>query len=170
MPPTTKKVAKPKQAKPRNGANNPALAGGLDRLPDQKKVKKKGWQPPKGFKKTFALSTGKAEAKIMHGLDTVDVKVKIFGRNYRGVEGKGPIQTVKYRVPSTTVSVKLANGTVLKARSCCKPPDTFRAYIGVYQAVRRLLKADTKLAKQDHREIVENLCPGLFRKKPNIVN
>lgn len=135
--------------------------------------KKKTWSAPEGFTKTIVLSsTNKAEIKVAHFLDTIDVKAKIvvFGRYYRGPDDTGPIvkHIAKVKVPSTHVIVKLENGHVLQARSCCKPPDVFNRYEGIIRAARRLVREDAengrKLSKKDRRTVMEALCPGLFRK------
>jgi hypothetical protein len=133
-------------------------------MPNSKK--KSQWEAPKGFRKTVTLSSGKAEAKVSHGLDTVDVKVKVFGRYYRGVDGTGPIHKVKVKVPSTSLRVKLANGTVYKVRSCCKPPDVYNKYAGIHIALHRLrdILKQNKISGEDQRLIIEAFCPSLFRK------
>lgn len=105
----------------------------------------KEWEPPKSYRKTVTLSGGKAEVRVSHGFDTVDAKVKVYGHYHRvpGSNGKNKIMTVKVRVPSTSVRLKLGD-QVLKARSCCKPPDVFDERTGIAYALERLISDGQK--------------------------
>lgn len=136
------------------------------------KEKSKGWVAPDGFTKTIELSSGKAKARVTHGFDTVDAKLMALGRWLRDKDGK--IRTEKVRVPATSLRIKLTDDTVIKARSCCKPPDVFSVNLGVQLALHRLAKtAEFKsLSKDDRRLLIEgmrealaeSLRPARFRK------
>ena len=117
------------------------------------------------FRKTVQFSSGEAEVKVAHRSDYIEVKAMVFNKPYRGADGKGEIVKVKYRVPSTHVRIKLTDGTIIKSRSCCKPPDHFNRKTGLRLAVRRLIKNDTVLTSDDHRLLMETLCPGFFKNK-----
>jgi hypothetical protein len=143
----------------------------------------RNWTPPSGFRRTIELSDGKAQIRVSHRFDTIDVKLRALGHLLRDSHGnildaslgrylrdkEGRIKTEKYTVPSTHIQVKLADGTVLRARSCCKPPDNFNAQFGIERAVKRLGLKDDKgrrtLASDDRRKIVECLCPYFFKKR-----
>ena len=121
-----------------------------------------------GFKKTVQLSGGKAEIRVAHATDTVDAKVYVYGRPYRGLDGKGKIQTAKVRVQATTIRVKLPNGEVLKARSCCKPPDQFHPIIGVQLAAQRVIKGKSALNNADRMLILKTIHDTISPPKPKV--
>jgi hypothetical protein len=127
--------------------------------------KSKVWTPPEGLSKTVVLESGKARIKVTHGFDTVEAKISALGRWLR--DKNGEIRREKVKVPATSLKITLADGTVLKARSCCKPPDVFKTEVGINLAAKRLLLTDTehKLSRNDRRAIMEALRPTLFKKK-----
>ena len=130
---------------------------------------RKAWVPPAGFKRNMMLSSGKAVARVTYCYDTIDAKIKVvigaWSQWYRGADGSEPrIQTVRLRVKTTNVTVKLADGNMLRARACCKPMDQFNAHTGKHAAIERLLRKNADvLTKDDRRQIRNTLCPGLAR-------
>ncbi len=130
---------------------------------------RKAWVPPAGFKRNLALSSGKAIARVTYCYDAIDAKIKVvigaWSQWYRGYDGSEPrIQTVRLRVKTTNVTIKLADGKMLRARACCKPMDQFNRHAGKHAAIERLLRKNADiLTKEDRRQIRNTLCPGLAR-------
>ncbi len=123
-----------------------------------------------------------AEVVVKFGYDTIDAKVRVLGeakptRNprlsvrtgARLVRGKnGKPMTVPVKVQTTFIECTVGDDTV-KARSCCKPPDTFSAKKGIYYAVRHLFRVDSLsktpvLSRNDRNAIMKAMCPWLYKK------
>jgi hypothetical protein len=94
----------------------------------------------------------------------VDAKVRVFGHVYRGVKGDSAPLTVKYPVKTCSIRIKMANGDVVKVRSCCKPPDVFSERRGLELAAKRLVRS-VPLSRDDKRVVMEALCPAYFSKR-----
>lgn len=124
----------------------------------------KNWVAPAGFRKSITLSNGeKVEVRVNHGMDTVEMKAYIpydrtdsylIVRPYKGVDGFGAHHKVKVRVKSTSIRLKMADGTVIESRSCCKYPDVFNPIKGVELASNRLIKGKCGGLRNDDRALI----------------